>query len=1057
MLVSKRLNWLVLLSSCLWSFSVCAARAQIIPDNILGSESSTVNTEDNLTNLIQGGAIRNNNLFHSFSEFNVEDGNAAYFANPNGVANIITRVTGNNISQIFGTLGVDGAANLFLLNPNGIVFGENAVLDINGSFLATTADSYIFDDSLAYGASNPDEPPLLTINIPIGLQFGSKSVDIEVKGTGNNLSLNPFDGSVVRDLRNPGLQISTDRTLALVGGQLNLEGGNLTSEAGRIELGSIAEAGLVSILPTDNGFTIGYENIDRFGDINLTKAASVDVSGSGSGSLQVRGRNLSISDGSAILANTLGADNGKEINLITSDSIKVSGVNFTNGFPFVSSILNEVEVTATGDGGNAIINTKNLLVADSGRISSSNFGLRNSNSGNQTITTDTLKIASNAQVGSATYGEGNGGNVSIAAREIEVVGTVDNNFFTGLFTNVVATPANEFFLGTKGTGDGGNLSIQTEQLQVSDTGLISSSVLGEGDGGDIDITTDTLKIMNGGQISSGTFDAGNSGNLSLTAKDIEIVGVFDDSLLTGLFSNVLSSAGNHLIRETIATGNGGNLNVQTEQLQVKDFGLISSTVLGEGDGGNLNITADRLQILRGGQIGSGTSARGKAGNLMVIANEMEIKGYGTIFLPSIDNEDIVFSRLFSSVGRGGVGNGGNLSVETANLQLSNGGTIEASTSGMGDAGDITIMANDVEIKDSIVNRLGINSGITSSVELTGKGEGGNIKLNLNELRLLDGGVISVDAEGQGNAGNIAIDAGKISIDGVSSGEEIENISQQQSPAIISAFSQGKFDAGSIAINSNNLQISDRGKISVSNLGSGDSGNLNIYASELRLDRSAAIEALVNTGERGNINVNTDNIFSSEQSIITANAANTATGGNIVINNTENIVLSEDSRIIANAIAGNGGNIDITTQGYFVSADSFVSASSEFGLDGNIEVETINGDLRAELDRLPENLVDATQKITQTCGVGENRFAIAGRGGLPENPSQNLRGKTVWQDLRLPVRSETASSLSNANLSLFVPVEANRWQINQQGKIQLLAFDGRSNRQRNYHNCGRATR
>ncbi|HBK64299.1 MAG TPA: filamentous hemagglutinin, partial [Cyanobacteria bacterium UBA11166] len=108
------------------------ALAQLIPDNTLGTESSVVNPIDELNDRIDGGAIRGTNSFQSFLEFNVGEGRGVYFANPDGILNILTRVTGNNPSNIFGRLGVLGDANLFLINPNGIVFGKNASLDING-------------------------------------------------------------------------------------------------------------------------------------------------------------------------------------------------------------------------------------------------------------------------------------------------------------------------------------------------------------------------------------------------------------------------------------------------------------------------------------------------------------------------------------------------------------------------------------------------------------------------------------------------------------------------------------------------------------------------------------------------------------------------------------------------------------------------------------------------------------------------------------------------------------------------------------------------------------
>ncbi|NER92685.1 MAG: filamentous hemagglutinin N-terminal domain-containing protein [Symploca sp. SIO1B1] len=150
--------------------------AQIIPDNTLGAESSVVIPNININDLpadhIAGGATRGVNLFHSFLEFNVSNGQRVYFANPTGIENILSRVTGTNPSEIFGTLGVNGGANLFFLNPNGIILGEDATLDIRGSFTATTANSFTFLDGNEFSASNPQGPPLLKINVPIGLQYG---------------------------------------------------------------------------------------------------------------------------------------------------------------------------------------------------------------------------------------------------------------------------------------------------------------------------------------------------------------------------------------------------------------------------------------------------------------------------------------------------------------------------------------------------------------------------------------------------------------------------------------------------------------------------------------------------------------------------------------------------------------------------------------------------------------------------------------------------------------------------------------------------------------------
>jgi large exoprotein involved in heme utilization and adhesion len=73
-------------------FSPSQALAQVTPDDTLGDESSVVNTRDATSDSIEGGAIRGQNLFHSFLEFNVDAGRGVYFANPEAVTNIFSRV-----------------------------------------------------------------------------------------------------------------------------------------------------------------------------------------------------------------------------------------------------------------------------------------------------------------------------------------------------------------------------------------------------------------------------------------------------------------------------------------------------------------------------------------------------------------------------------------------------------------------------------------------------------------------------------------------------------------------------------------------------------------------------------------------------------------------------------------------------------------------------------------------------------------------------------------------------------------------------------------------------
>ncbi|EDX71386.1 filamentous haemagglutinin family N-terminal domain protein [Coleofasciculus chthonoplastes PCC 7420] len=204
--------------------------AQITPDHTLEAESSVVTpnaqVRGGLADLIEGGAIREANLFHSFQEFNIEAGQRVYFANPVGIERIFSRVTGNNPSAILGTLGVNGGANLFFLNPNGIIFGENAQLDIQGSFVASTANSVGFEDGSSFSATHPEDSSLLTISVPLGLQYGQEPPAGVVNG-GN-------------------LALPEGENLTLVGGTV-VNSGQISAPGGTISLTAVPSQGLINL------------------------------------------------------------------------------------------------------------------------------------------------------------------------------------------------------------------------------------------------------------------------------------------------------------------------------------------------------------------------------------------------------------------------------------------------------------------------------------------------------------------------------------------------------------------------------------------------------------------------------------------------------------------------------------------------------------------------------------------------------------------------------------------------------------------------------------------
>ncbi|NEQ90041.1 MAG: filamentous hemagglutinin N-terminal domain-containing protein [Okeania sp. SIO2G4] len=629
-----------------WSFYISRASAQLIPDRTLGKENSVVTPNTNIKGIesdrIDGGAKRGANLFHSFQEFNIQRGRGVYFRNPDGVANILTRITGSNTSNILGILGVLGNANLFFINPNGIIFGPEAQLDIGGSFYGATADSILFKNGFEFATSDPQVPPLLTVNLPIGLRLPENPGSIQVQGQGHNLTFDPDTFSYVRENRNIGLQVGVGETLALIGGDISLEGGNLTAEGGHIQLGSV-QSGVVEVT---NSSTLNYGEISVFRNIQLSQASSIDVSGAGAGDTQIQGRVIKVRDGSIILGKTLESEDGSTSIIRASDSIEVEGT--TPDGQIISGIVAEVAPGATGRGGNLIVQTKSLLLRELGEIRTT------------------------------TLGQGNGGDLTISATDVELIGT-----FADQFGRVTALNT---FVEILGEGDGGNLRLQTKKLRVRD----------------------------GAQIAVNTFGKGNGGDLIISADHVEIIGMSpDDESISGLFNGTVA------FTETTELGNGGNLILQTKSLRVQD----------------------------GAQINTSTGSQGNAGDLIISATDIELIG-------TSENNEFP-SGLFARVRDEVAGNGGNVRLQTKNLRVQDGAQIATGTRGEGNAGNITISAQDIELIGTFANEE-FPSGLIATVQEGALGNGGSITVNTKKLRLQDGAQINARSRGGGDAGNITI-------------------------------------------------------------------------------------------------------------------------------------------------------------------------------------------------------------------------------------------------------------------------------------------------------------
>ncbi|MBN3870915.1 MAG: filamentous hemagglutinin N-terminal domain-containing protein, partial [Nostoc sp. JL33] len=419
------------------------ALAQITPDGTLGDRSSritpNVNIKGSAADRIDGGAIRGANLFHSFREFNVGESQRVYFANPTGISNILTRVTGSNISNILGTLGVNGSANLFLINPNGILFGNNSRLDVAGSFVASTANSFVFGNGLEFSATNPQTPsPLLTVN-PSALLFNQLAA-----GRIENRSIAPA-GIDPAGLNASGLRVGDGKSLLLVGGNVSIDGGKLNAYGGRVELGGLAASGNVNLLFNGDNLSLKFPlNVTR-ASVSLTNEAGVFVQGAGGGDITINAQNVEILGKSALNAG-IGAGLGTpetvagDITLNATEEIKIAD--------FGSVINNLVEKGAFGNGGNITIDSGNLSLSDQAGIDASTYG--QGNAGNVTVRAkNAISFADTSGIGSVAAGVGNGGNIDINAATLSLTDGASLATFTRGASDT--QPA--------GKGDAGNVNV----------------------------------------------------------------------------------------------------------------------------------------------------------------------------------------------------------------------------------------------------------------------------------------------------------------------------------------------------------------------------------------------------------------------------------------------------------------------------------------------------------------------------------------------------------------------------------------------------------------------
>ncbi|MEM9154919.1 MAG: filamentous hemagglutinin N-terminal domain-containing protein [Cyanobacteria bacterium P01_F01_bin.33] len=631
--------------------------AQVSPDQ---TGSTRVTSQQDEKVIVSGGQQAGKNLFHSFEEFSVPEGSVVSFDNSSNIQNIINRVTGNSISEINGTIHSENKASVFLINPNGIVFGPKSRLDVNGSFIATTANGITFADESTIYVDRDLESSVLSVHIPIGLQFGTNSGSIHsYSRIDPDVSVENFDKLTSKN-ENFVFGVPSGNTIALIGQGVFIEGsldtaGEIPPElpelaamlarGGRIEIGSVAAGEQVKMEEVDQGWRINYDSTNSFEDIKLSKTLlEVAAFKELRSTIRLYGKSIVITDSSNLgsLARIGRLDRSSEdrrnlkdlrsIFLQATDMTEISNHSEMNSYTTGSASSGIISISTKdlslfdsridarkfrgGEGGAVRLDVESDFVSDFGRILAS--GGKRSNAGSIFIEANNMHLRGGSRIVSPNTDIGTSGHIDINVKEHMIL--------EGERTTIRADIEKE------GRSKGGNLEINAEDIVFRDNVLVSVENRGSGGGGSLKINAESLSLENNSEISGGSANNGAGGNLDidvrgqLVLKQDSLISVesFDEGGDLNVSAGSILLDNKSRLSASTESGNGGDIFVSSAgELELRHGSSISTSVdgNGNGDGGNIMIDAQFIKAVPVEDSDIFADAgEGSGGNITITAN-----------------------------------------------------------------------------------------------------------------------------------------------------------------------------------------------------------------------------------------------------------------------------------------------------------------------------------------------------------------------------------------------------------------------------------------------------
>ncbi len=1023
----------------------------------------------------------------------------------------------NNDITVDDNISGGAGNNLTLQAGRSLSIADNRSITLNGgNFSAKINDENALPTEREAGVAQ------FVMNSGSQLLTKGGNVEISSGSFGQSSQIDTANGAIITSISggNSG-NISLFALGDISTGRLDSKGTTRGSNGGDITIKSIGGAiAITNSLSANSLLQAGDISVDAAGNLSIN--GDITSFGATPGKIALTSGSLLSATGVSIIGASLGSGTPNDITLTTNSLLLENAtvyaattgggqagnilVNSANDVVLRNSSIANIALSGSGSSGNITLNTEQLTIITEpgaiGRFSPSLFGVgtfsaenSSGNTGNVTINAlDSIEIVgdrpgafnpipqqlsttllqANTGLTTLALGSGNSGNLTVNTGGLVVRDRAGITTFpsVGKGGDLTVNARDIFLQGEAGIGtstlggDAGTLTVNADQVTVTDGAVLGATTFGTfspGNGGTFNLSVGSLSVRNGSLVGSSTLSLGDGGTTTIEASDfIEVVGISaDGSVRSGITTNSYLPE----------SGNAGALSLTTDRLIIRDGGEVATATVGQGQGAALTINTRTLQ-LDNGRINASTSGSGNGGNITIHASDsVDIIGTGfdalqqQILIPAFDgtlslnnfNQGIVTATA-------GQGKAGNVLIETSNFIAQNGGLIATTTLAPssietpGKGGDITINASSTLVLDNSLFSTGTFN----------KADAGDIYLSAHQLLAKGGAQALTTTFGSGKAGNLTVN--------VSDSIDLIDPSKQgfTSGLFASSAQTASGNGGDINISTGDLNIRDGAAVSVSAEGTGNAGDVNINARSVFLD-NGSITATSISGEGGNINLRVaNNLILRNNSQISTRAGTQNSGGgdggNININAKFVVAIpTENSDITANAYAGKGGNINLTAQSIFglqvsdqLTPKSDITASSQLGIDGTINIKTPDVDPSKGLTELPSNLSNSSQQIVAGCPAERgNRFVVTGRGGIPDNPSQYLRGRAVWQDSRnlsaanrptkltthnqpsttltKPSESEAqaiATKLTDSKVNDPPLIEAQGWMVNENGTVIL---------------------